>query len=91
MTFDELFVGIFPIPYQHEKWLSDQNILIERLKSAGDPYLTEQADKLQACQEANQASIVMLDIMVDRIKKHLTTEKTCVSINNDDVIVDTCG
>jgi hypothetical protein len=91
MTFDEIFEGLFPIPYQHGKWLADQNILIERLKSAKDSYLTEQADKLKACQDGNQASRVMLDIMAERVKKHLTTEKTSDIINSDDVIVDTCG
>jgi hypothetical protein len=81
LTFDEIFTELFPLPYDHGKWLNDQYILIERLRSAGDPYLTKQANKLQTHQEANQASIVMLDIVVDRVKKHLTTEKSSDNIS----------
>jgi hypothetical protein len=75
LTFDEIFSELFPLPYNHGKWLNDQYILIERLRSDGDPYLSKQANKLQAFQEANQVSRIMIDVVVDRVKKQLDNRR----------------
>lgn len=88
VTLSDIFKELFPVPYEHEKWLKDQAILIERMRATNIEFFTEQADKLQVFQDAGQASIVMVDILVDRVKKYLTTDETSVIINNDDVIVD---
>lgn len=70
MTKEELFAQLFPLPYNHAKWLEDQAVVIERLKTTKDEYFIEQANILQKFQDGNQCSPLMLDILVGRIKRY---------------------
>lgn len=66
--------GLFAEPYEHARWLADQQTLIDRLKGSG-----LDTTNLKAMQKAGQCSILIPEIMryhIEKLeeKKDLTTE-----------------
>lgn len=62
--------NLFKEPFNRDRWLNDQETLIKRLKKQDDEYLKEQAEILEKFQKAKQMSVVMVDIMRDRLARH---------------------
>jgi len=85
MTKDELFAELFPLPYEHSKWLKDQAVLIERLSKQEGEFYEEQTKIMRGFQKDNQCSVLMLDILAERVERKinesLTTEESSVIIN----------
>ena len=78
MTKDEIFAGLFPLPYEHSKWLKDQAVLIERLSKQEDEFYEEQVKIMKSFQKDNQCSVVMLDILAERVEKKINESLTSV-------------
>jgi hypothetical protein len=68
-----IFNGLFTSPYEHGRWLKDQQTLIDRMKKEeASDYVNEQIGKLESFQENSQCSIVWVEILQDRMKKYET-------------------
>ena len=80
---ESLFLGLFEGDYNHQRWLQDQGTLIKRLKATKDEYYKEQAKILETHQKANQASILMMEIMADRVERHEKSKETQEKIELD--------
>ena len=83
----ELFDGLFVLPYEHSRWLADQQKLIDRMKSLEGETIERKTKALEEMQKHNQCSIIMIeqlqDIFKDFKKESLTTESEC------DISIDT--
>jgi hypothetical protein len=70
-----IFNGLFTSPYEHGRWLKDQQTLIDRMKKEETTeYIDEQIGKLESFQENSQCSIVWVEILQDRMKKYESTK-----------------
>lgn len=74
MILENLFVE----PFERDRWLKDQQTLIDRLSEQSIDYFSEQAEILRDFQENNQCSIIMTEVIKDRINNFLN------HINNTD-------
>ena len=72
-----IFFDLFPQPYDHDRWLSDQAILIERIRAANNARWNEVAEIAEDFQKKKIASVIMHDI----IKIRLRDKPTEVEIN----------
>jgi hypothetical protein len=65
----ELLKNIFIEPFNREQWLKDQQTLIDRLGQEQGEFYKEQKKIMERFQKNNQCSIVMIEIMRDRLGK----------------------
>jgi len=74
----KLLDGLFKSPYDHKRWLADQQTLIDRMKKKRSKFMKEQRAILEDFQKGNQCSSIMIDIMKERLEKKL--DKTNESV-----------
>jgi hypothetical protein len=71
----ELLKNIFIEPFNREQWLKDQQTLIDRLGQEQSEFYKEQKKVMERFQKANQCSIVMIEIIRERLAAY-ETQKT---------------
>ena len=70
-----IFKDLFIAPYEHGRWLKDQQTLIDRMKQEEkSDYMDDQIRRMESFQKGNQCSIVMIEILQDRLKKYCEQE-----------------